>query len=288
MTRNGTRAAAAADARAERRLEMMRRRRRTVTLVMLLVAASLVTVDFVRGLGKPDPVPAAAEPKPAVTQQAEIKPVEPKPQPEPSTVAVSPVAGAQSYPRSGPGTFSYAPGAGPILGKSGKLRGFKVAVENESQQDAVAFAAEVDKIFGDARGWTAGGDVRLQRVVAGEEFVIYLATEATSEKMCAEGGLKTDRLTSCRLGGKVIINLSRWLTAVPDYGAPLPVYQAYVLNHETGHQFGFGHERCPAAGSLGPVMLQQTLGMYGCTPNAWPYVDGRRLTGPPGSYTPGN
>ncbi|GAB3857578.1 hypothetical protein GCM10029963_55880 [Micromonospora andamanensis] len=63
------------------------------------------------------------------------------------------------------------------------------------------------------------------------------------------GGLSTEGYTSCRLPGQVIINLARWLEAVPDYGAPLEVYRAYVINHEVGHEFGEGHEACPVPGA---------------------------------------
>ncbi len=100
--------------------------------------------------------------------------------------------------------------------------------------------------------------------------------------MCREEWLETDQYTNCRLGdGRVVINSARWLTAVPEYGAPLETYQAYALNHEVGHQLGFEHELCPEPGQPAPVMLQQTLGLDGCVANGWPYLDGRRYEGPP-------
>lgn len=191
-------------------------------------------------------------------------------------------AGTASYPMTGPGSFDYAGGTGPMLGGSGPPRRYRVAVEERVGQDAADFAAQVDAILGDRQGWTASGQLRLQRVPSpgAADFTVLLATPATSERMCAAGGLHTERYTSCRLPGQVIVNLARWLTAVPGYGAPLAVYRAYAINHEVGHELGHGHEACPGGGPA-PVMQQQTYGLRGCTANGWPYLGGRRHSGRP-------
>jgi hypothetical protein len=197
-------------------------------------------------------------------------------------VAMATVGPAELGPVRGTGTFAYVTTSGPVHGAAGALKRFRVAVENGSGQDVAAFATAVERPFADPRGWTAGRQLRLQRV-AGQgaaDFTIFLATPATSETMCAAGGLHTDQYTSCRLPGKIIINLARWLSAVPDYGAPLADYQAYAINHEVGHELGRGHEACPGRGRPAPVMQQQTLGLKGCAANAWPYLDGQPYTGP--------
>jgi hypothetical protein len=184
----------------------------------------------------------------------------------------------------GLGTFTYATGEGPVFGTSGTLQRYRVAVEDGTDIAADAFAAAVDSVLGDARSWIGGNNVRLQRVAgtASATFTIYLATPVTSEHMCAEGGLDTQAFTNCRLGtNKVVINLARWLTAVPDYGADLDVYRAYAINHEVGHQLGYNHELCPGPGEPAPVMQQQTYGLQGCVANAWPYLAGTRYRGPP-------
>ncbi len=271
---------------------MLRRRRRAVVLLLLAVAATLVTVQVVRRSAgdhrASDPPPTAsgagspsAGPSPTASAS---------PSPSPSRSPVPTGTPVLSYPHSGPGTFAFAGTDGPVLGSAGQVITFRVGVENGTGQSPTVFAGAVDRILGDARSWIASGQLRLRRVAQGPaDFTIYLATEGTSERMCLEDGLHTDGYTSCRLAsGKVVINLARWLTAVPHYGAPLAVYQAYAITHEVGHQLGHGHERCPAPGALAPVMEQQTLGLYGCRANSWPYVDGRRYAGPPGSYTPGN
>lgn len=205
---------------------------------------------------------------------------------EPTAVASplgsgQPAAGA-SVPEGGSGILTYGANGGPILGTAGTLRRFHVAVENDMGQDVDTFGAALDTILGDPRSWIAGQDVRFQRVGNAEQadFTIVLATPATSETLCAAGGLKTAKYTSCRVSSKVVINLARWLTATPSYGAPVEVYQAYAVNHEVGHLLGHGHEGCPNQGSAAPVMLQQTLDLRGCVANGWPYVDGHLYSGP--------
>ncbi len=81
-----------------------------------------------------------------------------------------------------------------------------------------------------------------------------------------------------------MLNVDRWAHGVPDYGAPLSTYRQYMVNHETGHRLGNGHELCPGPGRPAPVMEQQTLGRHGCRANAWPYVDGRAYHGRSGVY----
>jgi hypothetical protein len=219
-----------------------------------------------------------------------------------SPTAAPPVLSLRgSFPSSGSGSFVYANSRGPILGTAGTLRRFHVGVEKDivaagsaevSGADPTAFASTVDVSLGDRRSWTASGRLRLQRVPPGErsDFTIYLATPETARKMCAQGSVdivvKGEPYTSCRAPGKVILNLARWRLSVPDYVAarvPLEIYRQYLINHEVGHELGHGHELCPGKGRPAPVMQQQTLGLTGCVANAWPYLNGRRYAGRPGS-----
>jgi hypothetical protein len=194
-------------------------------------------------------------------------------------VATEPTA--DRYPRSGPGRFTAAGGRSEVAGFDGPLYRYRVEVEQGSGQDVAEFAAAVDDTLGDPNSWIRSGELRFQRVpeVAAADFTVYLATPATSERMCAEGGLDTEGYTSCRLPGRVVINLARWMEAVPDYGASLAVYRTYVVNHEVGHELGEEHQACPGPGEPAPVMQQQTYGLDGCVANAWPYVDGSRYSG---------
>jgi hypothetical protein len=288
---------AARRAAAER---MWHRRRRTALLVLFLVGTGLVVADAARN--RPEPLPAAApspaarpssrsvpsptvalpsrSPSPLPAPSSQVSSTPPSPSRSPSPLASRAVAAA-AFPERGRGSFTVVGTGGRVLGTAGTLRRFRVAVEDGTRQDVTAFAAEVDAILGDRRSWVAAKRFRLQRVPKGAaaEFTIYLATPATSERMCALGGLDTEGYTSCRLPGQVIINLARWLTAVPDYGAPVATYRAYAINHEVGHQLGHGHEACPSSGAPAPVMQQQTLGLKGCLAYAWPYLAGRRYSG---------
>ncbi|MFV2094001.1 DUF3152 domain-containing protein [Micromonospora sp. LOL_014] len=266
------------DHRTERRQAARRRRRRAGALVLVTMAAALIVTDVLRAGSGTTGLLAAAVREPGPGGGAAPAGSAPS-----DGAGLPPTSSPASYPQTGPGTFGYLTGTGRLLGWAGDLRRFRVAVEDGTGQLADEFAAIVDATLGDERSWIASRQFRLQRVsrVDAAEFTIYLATPGTSEQMCALGGLSTEKYTSCRLPGQVIINLARWLEAVPHYDGTLAEYRAYVINHEVGHQFGMGHELCPAPGRPAPVMQQQTYGMQGCVANGWPYLDGRRYAGPP-------
>jgi Protein of unknown function (DUF3152) len=189
-----------------------------------------------------------------------------------------------TYPEVGHRAYVIAPGTGAVIGRGGELLRFQVAVETDiANLDLGSFAALVEQTYADLRGWTAGGQWRLQRVGPGQaaDFVLYLVTPATRDALCQDG---YDRYTSCRKDNRVVLNVARWVHSVAQYGAPLATYRQYMINHETGHRLGFGHELCPGKGQVAPVMQQQTLGLHGCAANAWPEPDGRPYHGVSGNY----
>ncbi|MFK3981321.1 DUF3152 domain-containing protein [Micromonospora sp. NPDC050397] len=253
------------------------------------VFAGLVGPPLVDRLTADEQSVAAAGPEPSVDVTPLATPsaqpsVTASPQPPPLLRESGPV------PRSGQDSFEFAPGLGKVAGHAGTLRRYRVATENGSGQDAEKFAEVVEQTLSDPRSWTGSGQLRLQRVPGGAnyDFTVYLATGSTAGRMCAAGGtdirIDGEPYTSCRTPGKVIINLSRWMLSVDHMvkaKVPLDVYRLYVINHETGHQLGHGHEQCPGKGRPAPVMQQQTLFLSGCTVNPWPYLDGERYEGAP-------
>lgn len=166
--------------------------------------------------------------------------------------------------------FSVAPGTSATVGQ-GELWTYTVEVEVGIPVDPTDLAALVDTVLADPRGWTAAGDVQLQRVAADAEpsFRVRLATPATTDARCAP--LDTHGELSCRNGADVMLNLRRWVSGAAPSEMDLTDYRKYMVSHEVGHALGRDHAECPAPGQLAPVMLQQTLGLDGCRPNPWPF-----------------
>ncbi|WP_233498428.1 DUF3152 domain-containing protein [Blastococcus sp. TF02A-26] len=253
---------------------------RAYAIPILTVATLLALVDLARtgtGTGTdPATPPAAASTAdrpadtvrtgaPAPTGEAVGEGV---PSVTPTTVAEA------TYVEQGAGTVTVVPGTSAVFG-TGPLRRFAVEVEDGIGVDAAAFALAVEQTLADPRGWGAGGRMSFQRVgveeaAAGDfDFKVSLISPGSMETYCP--GVGTQGYTSCRYGDRAVINLARWETAVPDYQGDVATYRLYVVNHEVGHALGNGHQPCPGPGQLAPVMQQQTLGLEGCTKNAWPY-----------------
>ncbi|HEY2794859.1 MAG TPA: DUF3152 domain-containing protein, partial [Micromonosporaceae bacterium] len=243
---------------------------RVWALVLLLVVLVALGIGLTRTLGGKHQPTAAAKQTTTVRSTA----------PSPTATAIPAPAG---MPTTGPDTFSYAAGSSTVIGTAGTVHTFRVAVEsNISDLSPTAFAAQTAFVLSGTQSWIAGGKVRFQQVSksAKADFTVYLATAAMSEKMCAKAGLHTNAINSCSFKGQVIINLSRWLTSVAGYGAPLATYQEYAMNHEIGRELGYSDEACPGAGKPAPVMMQQTLGLKGCVANGFPYLNGSLYHGP--------
>ncbi len=243
-------------------------RGRGLGLLVLCLAALAVVGWAVAPDGEPAPQRAAA---PLAGQ-----PADPQARP-PKTLVVMPAARptspptppAPQIPGTGPGTFTVTPGQSGRAGTEGTLLTYTVEVETGLPLDPIEVAAVVDTTLADPRSWIAGGDFSFQRVPAGGDLRILIATPGTTDQLCAP--LRTNGEVSCRNGDNVVLNALRWAVAVPHYNGDVAGYRQYVVNHEVGHALGEGHVDCPAPGQVAPVMLQQTYSLDGCLPNAWPH-----------------
>ncbi|MEV1317846.1 DUF3152 domain-containing protein [Micromonospora arborensis] len=278
---------------ARRPVSRQRRFALLAQLVAVVLAVGAVVTVIAEGPGGHPAADQLAAEELATLPPLVAAPLPPSASPSPSgSVPSSPppvlrVSGA--VPSAGTGTFGYDARSGPVLGRAGELRRYRVAVESGSNETAADFGQAVQTALAGPGSWVDSGRLRLQQVPgeAPRDFTVYLATARTAGRMCADGGVDIRiggrPYTSCRAPGQVIINLDRWRLSVPHFvsaGVPLEVYRTYVVNHEVGHQLGHRHERCPGAGRPAPVMMQQTLFLNGCRVNPWPYLDGRRYAGP--------
>ena len=234
------------------------KRRRLQTPTILTGVMITITLGVAAWVSVTSPAPSTTpvESSTESTPTARDAEAEPSPTPTPAPVSPAPV----------PGIYSTAPGSGPATGTGGDLVQYRVEVEDVVGISAVEFAAAVDTVTADPRGWTQAGARRLQRTDTAA-LRIVLASPATADQLCAP--LDTVGKYSCRNGGDVVINADRWNMGVPHF-QPLDQYRTYVINHELGHALGNPHESCPGTGQVAPVMLQQTIGLDGCLPNPWP------------------
>jgi Protein of unknown function (DUF3152) len=243
------------------RRRVLRRRRQVAGTGLLLCCALVVLVGFRLAAHLRGPVTTATDSAPVST-------------PDATAARSTPTGGAT-------GAYAPAPGGTVRHGSSGPLVTYRVEVETGTGQGAPAFAAAVDATLANPASWAGQGRWSVQRVNGNDvDLVIRLATSATVGKACGAAGLDDDGYSSCRTGKLIMINLDRWLHAVPEYRGDVALYRHYVINHEVGHRLGFGHQACPGPGRPAPVMQQQTYGLNGCLPNGWPYVAGVLVPGP--------
>ncbi|MFE0155914.1 DUF3152 domain-containing protein [Nonomuraea sp. NPDC059007] len=167
-------------------------------------------------------------------------------------------------PFSASGRYAVVKGrAQPRPGRAPVVR-YMVEVERGLPFDPGEFAEAVHRTLNDPRSWG-----RFQRVAHGPvRLSVALTSPRLTDRLCLP--LNTGGDLSCWDGHRSVINAVRWARGVPQYHGDLARYRRYVINHEVGHGLGHGHRSCPGRGRLAPVMLQQSMSLDGCRPNAWP------------------
>ncbi len=133
------------------------------------------------------------------------------------------------------------------------------------------FKSQANQTLNDSRGWARLG-VKFLEVASNGSFTLVLSQASQvpsfNYSVCSS-------FWSCQVGRYVIINQDRWLGATDSWnqaGGSLRDYRHMVVNHETGHWLGHGHNNngCSVAGQLAPVMQQQSMDLRGCNFNPWP------------------
>lgn len=173
----------------------------------------------------------------------------------------------------GDGTWALAEPATDSEPTAETVHTYALQVEDGTGIDADDAAQEVAGILADPRGWQTTEGVGFQQLADPEQadFTISIASPPTVDEMCLPA--QTDGLWSCRIGPDVVLNSDRWLHLTPTYDDTAE-YRAYLVNHEVGHFLGHGHTTCEGEGLAASVMLQQSIDLGGCRPNAWPAEEG--------------
>jgi hypothetical protein len=146
-----------------------------------------------------------------------------------------------------------------------RLHTYVVRTRGHVFADVARFAASAAQTYADPRGWLRTHH-RFRRVASGGDFTLLLSQARflpTYSSVCSTS-------YSCRVGRFVIINETRWRRSSMHFTGDLATYRSMLVNHETGHWLGRPHAYCSGPGQPAPVMQQQSKGMHGCRPNAWP------------------
>ena len=126
------------------------------------------------------------------------------------------------------------------------------------------FAATVRQILHDPRGWQQWftfEEVTPPQIRKGRDVLFRLVPQAKMDTKFPE----FPNLSVCNMTTKrIYINEYRWRHGSSASQLPLHLYQHYVINHEFGHSQGAQHSNTCVAGGA-PVMMQQTLGLQGCS-----------------------
>ncbi|WP_427887133.1 DUF3152 domain-containing protein [Kribbella sp. GL6] len=210
-----------------------------------------------------------------VADEEQVVSVTPTPVPTPTQKFTTPLRPAPSLTKkpkvfASSGKLAVVPGFSKANGVRDKLT-YRVEIEQGVTVNGAEVAAKIHKTLTDPRGWQALHPVSFERTDKPDaDLRIILATPALTDKLCLP--LDTGGEVSCRVEDRVVLNAKRWIYAIPAYNGNVELYRSYLVNHEVGHALGHGHSTCTTPKTPAPVMMQQTKGLAGCLPNAWPTV----------------
>ncbi len=157
-----------------------------------------------------------------------------------------------------------------LVGQGKTVHRYCTAVKGVSTNNLSEFRQKIAAVYGDPRGWNKGGQLALVYAASDCDYTVWLTAPAFMTSFSAD---ICDGYYSCRVGNNVVINYDRWMGATDPWnasGGSLEDYRVMVINHETGHWFGFAHRNCTGPGQPAPVMQQQSIDLQGCTFNPWP------------------
>lgn len=211
--------------------------------------------------GDMNPAPPAHEQDPHRDPRTE--PPAPYEPPQPGGVS------GVDLPHSASGNFLVLKGsqAAPAARVTHSVR---IEVEEGLPVSVEEFSEFVMDSLNDERSWAKDGAFAFSRTDGDATIRIMLASPGTTDALCTP--LATNGMWSCGRNGRAVINADRWINSAPAFaeaGGDIDTYRHYLINHEIGHLIGFDHVPCPVPGGPAPVMLQQSIGLQGCTPNGW-------------------
>lgn len=141
-----------------------------------------------------------------------------------------------------------------------KARPFRVHFENSVSPEE---QREILKIINDRRSWFQGDRRAVKCEPRSADWVVAFSYQDTPR---FEGLSVTEMSRPPR----TVFHRKNWeKVPAPSKYKTKGGYHTYVVNHELGHALGAGH-RSAYPGKPTPVMVQQTLGQQGGTPNPFP------------------
>lgn len=263
--------------RHRRRPSRQVRLRRTITGAVILVLIAVVTVRLTTGDDSPL-VDAAGSPARVTTPaSAGVSTTQTPNNEDGSSTTETAQAGAPKVPQNGNGKLTVVSVPRSAVAATGRTVKYTVEIEGGLGVDPAEFAATVESVLLDPKGWQKVDGVRFVNVTPAQaakgahvDVRVTLASPGLTDKLCAP--MRTLSQVSCWNGERSVLNFRRWALGDDSYGSDVARYRVYQVNHEVGHGLGHQHRLCPGKGKRAPVMVQQTLDLGGC--KAWPYPSG--------------